>query len=146
MQMTTPNVEVIDFFKGKALAYTRDQLRYVAAQFVVPCEFKIGTHTMQHTSLEDIESAFQTYRENLVKQDYRETRAMVDYVSQVSPDRIQCLVTYTNFGHDGGTISTEYVSYFMTRTPEGFLRILTAEFVDEPRTDLYAGMEDRIAP
>lgn len=56
--------DVEEFFRDKAYAYTKGQLRHVSLLFDVPCVFTVGTQTLNFNTHQDLEFALQTYREN----------------------------------------------------------------------------------
>ena len=132
--------DIDDFFRDKAYAYTKGQLRYVSLLFVTPCEFKVGSQIMHMQTARDVEHLFHTYRQNLIARDYDKTRAEVVHCAEAADGRVYCLVTYTNTAKSGDVISTEHASYFLDRANDGIYRIAVVEFVDEPKPHLFEGM------
>lgn len=133
--------ELDDFFRDKAFAYTKGRLRHVALMFNYPCAFRMGSQVLRMAEPKDVEALFATYRDNLLTQDYAQTRAELMHVSVAKNGHMCCLVTYRNIDTSGDAISIEHACYFMERDADGLFHIALAEFVDEPKADLLKGFE-----
>lgn len=129
------------FFWDKAYAYTKGRLRHVALLFHYPCEFRVGSQVLHMVGPQDVENLFETYRNNLLKEDYDQTRAELVHVSEADGGHMYCLVTYRNTDVSGKAISTEHACYFLRRSTDGLFQITLVEFVDEPNPDLLKGLE-----
>lgn len=129
------------FFWDKAYAYTKGRLRHVALLFNYPCEFRIGSEVLSMSAPSDVEALFETYRNNLLKQDFDQTRAKLVHASKAEGGHTYCLVTYRNTDVSGKAISTEHACYFLERDTEGLFHITLVEFVDDPNLELLKGFE-----
>lgn len=138
--------EIEDFFRDKAYAYTRGQLRYVSLLFDYPCDLKMGDDVLHLCTPEELESVFDTYRKALLVKGYGSTRSKVHHVDQTPDGRYYALVTYTNVNRDSQVIGTEHASYFITRTSEALLRIALVEFIDEQSPEMIAQMKEDVEP
>ncbi|KIC49557.1 hypothetical protein [Tateyamaria sp. ANG-S1] len=127
-----------DFFRIKAFAYTKGQLRFVASLHNIPSEFRMGTNTVVVNSIEDIEEVYQTYRTNLLQRGYDETTVDVAHIEEAKDGRLFSLVQYRNLDKSGDIISEEFASYFLERLDQDILRIQAVEFVDVPHPELLA--------
>ncbi|MEM9584887.1 MAG: hypothetical protein AAGA08_17375 [Pseudomonadota bacterium] len=132
---------IIAFFKDKAHAYTNGKMVSVARLFDVPCKLMIGTRSLDITRHSEIESIFTNYRDALLEKDFAETRSDVLHLSQADDETTLCLVKYTNLDRSGGVISEEATSYFVRKSDNGLMHIVSAEFVDEQSPNLFDGIE-----
>lgn len=133
-------MNVNDFLEAKARHFTTGNIAQCAAMFDLPAMIIMGEHNLHAPDAAAIETAFTTYRDNMLIESYAETRAEIQYVSAPANGCVNAIVTWRNTSTLGALISQMDANYILRDDPAQGWKIVRVEYLDTGKDRLIQGV------
>ncbi|MEJ6388157.1 hypothetical protein [Gymnodinialimonas ulvae] len=133
-------MNVHDFLKAKAQFFTAGDMAKCAAMFELPATIKMGERALHAPDAAAIQTAFETYRANMLIESYALTEAEVLFVSEPANGCVNAIVTWRNTSSLGALISEMEANYILRDDPASGWRIVRVEYLDAGTARLMQGV------